>query len=73
VGLVVPKPVPFIVILQAAGRLSWTLVMTGSVVVVAVTSTTAKLQSASMSAIAINDRGDPILNPGMITLLRQAF
>jgi hypothetical protein len=32
VGFVVPKPVPFIVILPAAGTLSWTLVMTGSVI-----------------------------------------
>jgi len=74
VGFVVPKPVPFIVILPAAGTLSWTLVTTSSVIVVAVTGTIAKLESASMSASAINDRGvNPILNPGMITLLRQAF
>jgi hypothetical protein len=48
--------------------------MRGSVVVAAVVRTIPKLQSASMSASAINDRGvKPFVNSGMITLSFGSF
>ena len=50
------EPVPLIVILPVAGRLSCTLVMTGSVLVVAVAGTIAQLHSATISVSAMIER-----------------